>query len=609
MKIFEYAYKDSKSFKKDLNELKKWCNANNASNVLFHVYTLRTDEPELGSVLQMISSTIPRALYVGASSNGNILNGELSEAAITVVATVTEAADTTIQIHQYQFTDDTEERFTRQIVDMVNNNPNIKAVEFLLTIEGMSVTTLCDNLSKLRDDVAVFGGAALNPFMDMEDVVVFSKVGDVTGKSIVVILYGGSELSADAFYIGGWNPLGHKMKVTRSDKNVLYELDGKPAYDAYCNYLDIKNDENFLTNSLGFPLILDMNGVGILRAPVSCNPDGSLNMTADVKEGVQANLAYGDPWTILRKINEYGIKVQEFAPQSIQIFSCATRKIFWNGDSVETRPFASIAPTTGFYTAGEFVRTDRTIDQHNVTMVVVTMREGDAVQDPSREFVMADSNKLKGEMSMVNRLANFLDKATMELEEANALLSIMAITDGLSTLFNRGEIQRRISIEVMRAVSSRDDNKLPSLIMIDIDNFKAVNDYCGHNEGDNVIKGLAAMMKSIVSKRAPGAFVRKPDANEKYYRGLPDGVPCCGRWGGEEFMVLLPSTSLNAAAEIAEVMRSEFEKTSFPQAGCQTISIGVARAVRGENVDTFCGRVDAALYKAKKEGKNRVIVG
>ena len=606
MRVFEYVFKDSAEFRSEVGLLKEWCNQHHVSNVLFHIYSTSYDDPAIGTVIQTISSVIPRALYVGCSTSGNIIGGELSGPGVAVTATVFEDDDTTVEIHQYSFTEENEADMISKIVDIVNYNDSIKAIEFLVTIEELSMTKLCEGLSRIRHEVNIFGGGALNEDMDEHKVCVFSKVGDITGHSIVFILYGGRNLHSDAFYIEGWNPLGHKLKITRSVKNRLYELDGAPAYDTYYNYLSIKNDENFFINSLGFPLMMDINGVKILRAPTACNDDGSLQMTADVIENASVNLSYGDPWTILRSVNESGLRVQDFGPQSVRIFSCAARRAFWDSSSKETKAFTSVAPTTGLYTSGEFVRTGDFINQHNVTMVIALMREGDVIRDPDRLFHMEDSTLLSGQVSMVNRLANFLDKATKELEEANNRLTIMAVVDGLSKFFNRTEIQRKISNEVMGAVSSGNDDNLPSLIMIDIDNFKSVNDCCGHSEGDKVIRGLASMVKDVLRKRAPGGDKRKWDSRD-IIDGYADLGPSAGRWGGEEFMILLPKTDLSKAVEIAEIMRLEFNKINFPQAGHQTISLGVARAVRGENVDAFCARVDSALYEAKKSGKNRVV--
>lgn len=607
MRVFEYAYRDSGEFKSELQALKKWCNEHNVSNVLFHVYTQTVDNPSLGTVLQLISKTIPRALYVGCSSSGNIINGELSDTDITITATVFENKDTTVEVHQYSLTEETEKTVTDRIVELVNSNPDAKAVEFLVTIQGMSMSGLCDGLSKIRDDVSIFGGGALNGAMKDDEVIVFSKVGDITDRSIAVVIYGGKDFYTDAFYISGWNPLGHKLKITRCVRNRLYELDGIPAYDTYYKYLSIKNDDNFFVNSLEFPFIMDIDGVDILRAPTACNSDGSLEMTADMVEGSYANLAYGDPWTILRHVNEYGLRVQDFAPQAIYLFSCAARKTFWASSSKETKPFTSLASTTGFYTSGEFVRTGGKINQHNVTLVIVSMREGKKVRDHDILFHMEDSVDFSGQVSMVNRLANFIDAATKELEEANVRLSVMAVTDGLTGLFNRMEIQKRIAQEVMDGVTSGDDSNLPSLIMIDIDNFKAVNDCCGHSEGDRVIKELCNMVKDILIKHVPyTGKERITDADVAM--GKVDSIACAGRWGGEEFMVLLPKASVEQATAIAELMRKQFSNIKFSQAGYKTISLGVTKAIRGENVDMLCGRVDQALYEAKKTGKNKVVV-
>ena len=607
MKVFEYQYNDSGVFKSELETLKQWCNDHAVSNVLFHVYSHSADNPNIGTVLQQISTIIPRALYVGCSTSGNITHGELSESDLIVTATIFEDPDTTVEIHQYALTDETIPTVAEKIADMVNGDDNICAVEFLVTLQGMSMSGLCDGLSHIREDVKIFGGGALNMAMKDDEVIVFSKVGDISDRSIVVIFYGGRNLHTDAFYVGGWHPLGHKLKITRCVRNRLYELDGIPAYDTFYKYLSIKNDENFFVNSLEFPLMMDINGVSMLRAPTACNPDGSLMMTADLNEGSEANLSYGDPWTILRHVNEFGLRVQDFCPQAIYIFSCAARRTFWDSSSKETRPFASLAPTTGFYTSGEFVRTGRFINQHNVTLVVVSMREGGKHRDPDKMFHMEDSADLSGQVSMVNRLANFIDAATKELEEANFRLSIMAVTDGLTKLFNRIEIQKRISKEVMLGITSGDDEKLPCLIMIDIDNFKSVNDYCGHSEGDRVIKGLCELITDTINKRVKSSSEPRFGHWEAGHT-IPDNGACAGRWGGEEFMILLPEMSIYKAAEIAELLRQEFNKIIFSQAGAQTISLGVTKALRGENVDTFCGRVDSALYEAKKTGKNKVVV-
>ena len=117
---------------------------------------------------------------------------------------------------------------------------------------------------------------------------------------------------------------------------------------------------------------------------------------------------------------------------------------------------------------------------------------------------------------------------------------------------------------------------------------KHVNDNYGHQEGDAVIIALANILhseKSVYSERFSA-----------------------GRWGGEEFMLLLHDTDVSAAAFIADLIRQCFANTNFPMVRAQTVSLGATQAKEDDTIDTLCTRVDTALYKAKKSGKNRVVV-
>lgn len=191
---------------------------------------------------------------------------------------------------------------------------------------------------------------------------------------------------------------------------------------------------------------------------------------------------------------------------------------------------------------------------------------------------------------LVSRLATFISVTSLELEEtnqkleyANEKLKMAAIIDGLTGLYNRKEIQSQIEKEL-----AREGTRKFSLIMLDIDNFKQVNDTYGHQEGDMVIIALAKILHNEEM-----AYTDKFSA---------------GRWDGEEFMLLLHDTDVSAASFIAELIRQCFANTSFPTVRMQTISLGVTQTTEDDTLDSLCTRVDAALYKAKKSGKNKVEV-
>ena len=574
MKQLQFEYKEE-TFLRELKRIAQWSKKSMISKVVFDIYTTLIDKDKIERITSTIEQQLPNALYRGCTTNGNILHGDLSKDSTCIICTIYEYPDTKVDLRQYEFNQDTEKSIIEDLKTYTEANPWVKAIELLVTIRGMSMTGFCDDLSELREDIRIFGGGALSADINENTAYVFSNKGKCSDESVVCLFLGGNDLDIVTTHITGWKPLGRELHVTKADGRLLQELDNRPAYETYYHFLKINNDEHFFENTLEFPFFYDHHGLNILRAPTASTPEGALMMTADMEENVTARIAYGDPRTILDSVRQSCISLKDFQPESIHIYSCAARRTFWGNEIYkETHPMQSMAPTSGFYTSGEFLRTGRYVNLHNVTLVVAAMREGEKNEnkDISYDFEHED---ITGNVSMINRLASFIEAATDELET-------MAVTDGLTRLYNRREIQSRIS----SAIEKKPDKV--ALIMIDADNFKKVNDRFGHNVGDNVLITLAKIIKDNITSVSANASA--------------------GRWGGEEFMICLPDFTRKAAERLAESIRLDFADHEFEYAGHQTISLGVAFVQPGETTDSLCMRVDDALYKAKNSGKNRVVI-
>ncbi len=592
MKQFQFNYESEEKLISMLKRIRQWCNSSVVSNVLFQIFTETLNRNMIQSICGMIEKEMPDAMYMGSSSNGNILMGNKSKQPISIVCTVYEYPSTKLMLLQYQLDEDRARSVAEDLNKNVCENPWVKSVMTFTTMRGMSMTAYCEYLRMLPKDVVFCGGGAFSVDINDNAAIVFSSKGEISDHAAVFLLTGGEDYHVQALHVTGWKPLGRHLSVTKARGPILYELDGKPAYETYNKYLNIKNDENFFFNTLEFPFLYELNGLDILRAPIASREDGALVMTADITENIYARIAYGDPWTILDSVYHAAVHFRDFLPEAFTVFSCAGRRTFWGDDEIgnETQPFQSLAPTSGFYTSGEFLRNGDYVNQHNVTLVVEAQREGDTA-GKTAAHVDVNNEQFSGKVSMINRLATFIQAATEELEEANGRLELLAISDGLTGLYNRSEIQNRIT-ECAHAGeyrSAHGKNLMGvSLIMMYIDDFKGVNDNYGHKEGDNVLIGLADMLRKVVEEHVPDGSV--------------------GRWGGEEFMVLLPETKLEEATQIAELFRVNFNAINFKQAGHRTMSLGVTEMIAGEDADLTCMRVDDALYEAKRNGKNRVVV-
>lgn len=184
---------------------------------------------------------------------------------------------------------------------------------------------------------------------------------------------------------------------------------------------------------------------------------------------------------------------------------------------------------------------------------------------------------------------NMRDNDT-QLREINKLLSARAAKyeelstiDNLTGVFNRSKFEFELRNEIKRI--ERYETGTFSLVFLDIDHFKNINDKYGHLEGDNTLRDMARLIEKNL--RSTDTFAR---------------------WGGEEFVVIMPLTPLELAKEVTEKFRKIVEQEQFYVVGKITCSFGITEFKKGDNAQSIILRADKAMYKAKENGRNRVEV-
>lgn len=181
-----------------------------------------------------------------------------------------------------------------------------------------------------------------------------------------------------------------------------------------------------------------------------------------------------------------------------------------------------------------------------------------------------------------SKLEQMVRERTAELQAANETISRLAATDELTGLANRRSFNERLTA----AVSAARRHSYPlAMIMVDLDHFKTVNDTLGHSQGDKALQRFAELLREMV---------RAEDM--------------VARWGGEEFVIVLPHTGVEAATALAERIRSAFQKCWKADDPLHlTASFGVVQYQEGEDNDHLLKRADDALYQAKHDGRNCVV--
>ena len=205
----------------------------------------------------------------------------------------------------------------------------------------------------------------------------------------------------------------------------------------------------------------------------------------------------------------------------------------------------------------------------------------------SERWVMEDGRGV-GRTGEARHVEGFISDITerkhaeMSLQEANETISKLMREDPLTGLANR----RALEEYMVRALAFAKRWKQPlSIVISDLDHFKDVNDEFGHLTGDQVLVSFAQLLKNCCR--------------------VEDIV---ARFGGEEFIMLLPNTTIDQAEQLAERLRIETEQVTMPIPTVITASFGVAEFLPDDTEETLIGRVDHALYEAKRGGRNRVQV-
>ena len=238
-------------------------------------------------------------------------------------------------------------------------------------------------------------------------------------------------------------------------------------------------------------------------------------------------------------------------------------------------PILTVSYETTIKDALEFIK------DKQFKRIIITNMDGDTIGQITQDELLS---------RIYSRWADIMRNRHNKLEEVNRALNekamqyeMMSVTDRLTGIYNRGKFEVELSNEIQRV--NRYDSEPFSLIFFDIDNFKKINDTYGHSVGDLVLIKIVSLLHNAL--RTTDVFAR---------------------WGGEEFVIIMPHTALSNAVEAAEKLRQVIEKEDIKEVGHVTCSFGVTEFLKEDDIQSLIIRADNAMYKAKKEGKNRVTV-
>ncbi|WP_027406783.1 GGDEF domain-containing protein [Anaerovibrio sp. RM50] len=585
MKHIPYLCEDEKDFFNRVDEFsRELADMGRYSCVLVTIFLdihLKEKAPEL---IRKVRETLPEARIAGGTASANITAGVINLCGISLTFSVFEEAQ--VEVFPLEWDDARSHEIGAETLERLNEADNLAAVEMLTSGYAINTMPFFRELSLLPPEVVFFGGVVDDGTTPAGQGFVFAGE-DVIYRGHVMVIFKGKSLYVNVGYGSGWRPLGKIMTVTRlSNPHTICEIDDVPVRTIYEKYIGINSwNEDFLNESVVFPFSIIRNGTSLSRLPRRLEKDGSASYGADFAVGDRVRLCYGDPTIIIQEARNLQMDMIHFNPEGIFVVSCWARKVLLHKDvNQELEACRKTAPSTGIYALGEYIRTKGgDIYLNNMCLSIIGVREGGHEAEVPQDEILQPI-RLEHQNSVLSHMMHFVQAVSDELEESNRRLQDIAKIDFLTNLLNRGELESEMANSLY---DSQLSDKRLTVMMLDLDNFKHINDTLGHDTGDEVLKSVADLIRQNIR------------ATDK-----------AGRWGGDEFIIVFNNSDVKVAEHVAERIRSKIMglAESF-NVDNVTVSIGITAATKDDTLLTLFQRVDTAMYKSKNlGGKNCVTV-
>ncbi len=406
MKTYNYIINENdlaQLFDKDYEEIAK------STSIFIQVFS-GEDKQRFAEILTFLATKFTHAKIIASSTDGEIYEGKVSLLSTVVSISTFETTQLKLAYSQIGSSFESGVALAKKLV-----TPRTKLL--IAFADGLLCNgeEFLNGIYSVAPEVKVAGGlSGDNAKFENCYVGMGSTLYD-TGA--VAVAFNSDVLHVKSLYSFGWNKVGRKHIITKSDKNRVYRVDDLTAVDFYKKYLGTQVTNNLPASGIEFPLIITKNGVDVARAVTAKHDDDSLSFAGNLLEGEAVYFSIGD----VGKIVKNPLKVSSINVESFFIYSCMARRRFMSGlIEDELMPFAKLASTSGFFTYGEFY-TQKKLELLNETLTAIALSESECIVEVKTEKQEDVTSKEK----TYSALMHILDITTKELQDENDKLQIL----------------------------------------------------------------------------------------------------------------------------------------------------------------------------------------
>lgn len=377
--------------------------------IFVQVFSGILDPGAIQHILDSLAAVLPNARIIGTTTAGEIMDGTMISSQIVLSFSIFD--DTTVKTYHFSKTDF--ENGVRAAQSVISERTKL-CIVFAEGLKNDSESFL-NGFSSVCNDVIIAGGNAGDD-LSFSNTYIFEN-NRIYDDGVVIAALDSDVLQVNNAYSLNWTPIGKSMKVTRADKNVVYEIDGLPVKEIYRRYLGNDILHQITQKAFEFPLLKIVDSVQIARAIVGETEEGGLIYEGHIHVGEYVRFAIGNVEEIHNRANEIQRYVNSVPAEATYIYSCSVRKLFMKEQlNYELGLINEIAPTAGFFTFGEFYHSSSCNLLLNITTTTITLSE-----TPKKKSVEVSAS-MKHSYTMLNSLSNLVNVTQKELNETIRLL-------------------------------------------------------------------------------------------------------------------------------------------------------------------------------------------
>lgn len=382
MRTFSYLYQDDTGLENFVSQSEIKRGRSQATGVLVQIFSCDDHPQNIIRLSERIQALLPEAIVIAVTTAGVIYHGEAHGLATQISISVFN--QTRLKLAAQSLGKHGEARLGHSLADALDQDKLKGALVFSTAMNFRQEEMLEGFYQRLPECQIMGGGVGDNG--KMSEGYLYADKRLIEQGALAIGLYS-DVLTITPYWDLNWTPIGKKMKITHAEGWRVYSIDNKPAYQLYQGYLGLDVLDDFFLSVLEFPLILHREGMPLARVPVRHHEDGSLEFLADLKEGDEVQLSFGNLLLIQDSARYIHSWLKQIHAESFFIYSCGCRR-FYLQDHIrqELSPFEGDTPGVGFFTYGEYLHRNDGNKLLNLAMTCYALSEGENEYLPPAEI-------------------------------------------------------------------------------------------------------------------------------------------------------------------------------------------------------------------------------